>query len=56
MFIREQLIRSIYELKREYSADTEMLDIYVNSPVTCRWQNWTFRRGYFGGLLNRSEQ
>ena len=54
MFIREQLFRSIYELKPDYGADIEMLDIYINSPVTCRWQNWTFKPGYFGSLTNAS--
>lgn len=46
MFIREQLIRSVYDLKPSYECN-EMLDIYINSPKSCRWQNWTFTPGYF---------
>lgn len=47
MFIREQLIGSIYDLQPAFNNDGEMLDIYVNSPRTCRWQNWTFEPGPF---------
>lgn len=37
MFIREQLIRSLYDLQPKF-YDEELLDIYINSPKTCRWQ------------------
>jgi hypothetical protein len=50
MFIREQMIRSIYDLKPEFHSDSEMLDIYVNSPATCRWQCWTFKPGFFRSI------
>lgn len=46
MFIREQLIRSLYDLQPKF-YDEELLDIYINSPKTCRWQNWTFAPGYY---------
>ena len=46
MFIREQLIRSIYDMKHGFD-DPELLCVYINSPRTCRWQNWTFTPGYF---------
>lgn len=52
MFIREQLIRSIYDLKQDFRDDREMLCIYVNSPRTCRWQNWAFKPGFYGSLTN----
>lgn len=50
MFIREQMINSIYDLKRGLSGDEELLDIYINSPRTCRWQNWTFDPGPYRTL------
>jgi hypothetical protein len=42
MFIREQMISSIYDLREEYHSDPEMLDVYIWSPVSCRWTSWTF--------------
>lgn len=55
MFIREQLISNIYDLKRGFSGDDELLDIYINSPRTCRWQNWTFEPGPYRTLAPKQQ-
>lgn len=47
MFLREQMFLSIYEMKPGFHDDRELLDIYINYPTTCRWQNWTFKPGFF---------
>lgn len=46
MFIREQMISSLYDLHPRF-YDDGLLDVYINSPKTCRWQNWTFKPGYY---------
>jgi hypothetical protein len=42
MFIREQMIDSIYSLLPEIREEAKFIDIHVWSPVACRWTRWTF--------------
>lgn len=56
MFIREQMINSIYDLKRGFSGDVELLDIYINSPRSCRWQNWAFEPGPYRTLSKNHQE
>lgn len=40
LFIREQMIDTIYDLKPEFHDDRELLDVYIWSPTSCRWCRW----------------
>jgi hypothetical protein len=42
MFIREQMIDTLYDLKAAYHDDAEFVHVWVWSPVSCRHVRWVF--------------
>lgn len=42
MFIREQIGNPYRTMQYAVATETEFLDIWIWSPVSCRHTNWTF--------------
>lgn len=42
MFLKEQMLASIYELQPEFRSEPEPLEAYIWSPVSCRHTSWTY--------------